>query len=64
MNESSIDVEAAFSIKNISNKQSVIEFPHVAPSKVLSIADGVELIEKGKVVKGNNFKIEGKLKLE
>lgn len=42
----------------------MIDFPHAPPSKVLHIADGVELIEKGKIIKGNNFALEGKLKLD
>jgi len=45
-------------------KQGVIEFNHVAPSKVMTIEQGVELIEKGKSMKGSDYTVSGKLKLE
>jgi len=41
----------------------VIEFNHVAPSKVMTIEPGVELIEKGKNFKGDYYAVEGKFRL-
>ena len=41
--------ETATSMQFLGAKQGVIEFNHVAPSKVMTIEQGVELIEKGKV---------------
>ena len=42
----------------------VIEFYHLAPSKVMQIEAGVELIEKGKSTKGEDLNLHGKYRLE
>jgi len=47
----------------MAHKQGVIEFNHVAPSKVMQIEPGVELLEKGKSIKGEYFSVEGKYRL-
>lgn len=47
----------------LAHKQGVIEFNHVAPSKVMTIEAGVELVEKGKSTKGQDYNIDGKFKL-
>ena len=52
-------LEVSDSFKNISHKQSVIEFDALAPSKVMTIEKGVELIEKGKSVRGEDFSMSG-----
>ena len=41
------------------HKQGVIELDRGAPSKVMTIAPGVELIEKNKSIKGDNFSLSG-----
>ena len=51
------------SINAIAHKQGVIEHNHVAPTKVMTMAEGVELIEKNKSVKGGDISKEGKLRL-
>jgi len=49
---------------NFAHIQGVIEFHHLAPSKLMEIEAGVELIEKGKSTKGDDLNLHGKLKLE
>ena len=46
-------------IQQEAHKQGVIELDRGAPSKVMTIAPGVELIEKNKSVKGDNFSLQG-----
>ena len=64
MQDGGNEYETGGSMHFMAHKQGVIEFNHVAPSKVMSIEAGVEMIEKGKSLKGEDFKIEGKFKLE
>ena len=42
----------------------MIEFHHLAPSKLMHIEAGVELIEKGKSVKGEDLNLNGKWRLD
>ena len=58
------DYDISDSFKHIAQKQSVIEFDALAPSKVMTIEAGVELIEKGKSVRGDDYSMSGKLKLK
>ena len=46
------------------SKLDVIEFHHLAPSKLMQIEAGVELIEKGKSTKGDELNLQGKYRLE
>jgi len=58
------EYETAMSFQMMTTKQAVIEFKNVAPSKVMTIEKGVELIEKGRSVKGLDYSVDGKLRLE
>ena len=59
----SFEFDTAASLNQITHKQDVIEFNHVAPTKVMTMSSGVELIEKNKSVKGDEISIEGQLRL-
>ena len=59
----SFDFDTAASLNQITHKQDVIEFNHVAPTKVMTMSSGVELIEKNKSVKGDEISIDGQLRL-
>ncbi len=62
------DIENAYDTTNsllmISHKQDVIEPKQMTSSKVMTVDKGVELIEKGKVTKGEDYAEEGRIKLE
>ena len=58
------DFETGGSMQFMAHKQAVIEFNQLVPSKVIQIEDGVELVEKGKSVKGNSYSVQGKYKLD
>lgn len=47
----------------IGQKQTVIDAVYSAPSKTITLSKGVELIEKGKVTRGEEFSKEGKFRL-
>ncbi len=57
------EYETGGSLQFLAHKQAVIEFNHVAPSKVMTMEPGVELIEKGKNFKGDYYAVEGKFRL-
>ena len=48
----------------MSHKLDVIEPKTMTSSKVMTVEKGVELIEKGKVTKGEDYTEDGRLKLE
>ena len=48
----------------VAGNLDVIEFHHLAPSKLMQIEAGVELIEKGKSTKGDELNLQGKFRLE
>lgn len=58
------EYETGGSMHFMAHKQGVIEFNHVAPSKVITLEDGVEMIEKGRSLKGNDIKRSNQLKLD
>ena len=47
----------------LSHKQDVIEPKQMTSSKVMMVDKGVELIEKGKSTKGEDYYQEGRIKL-
>ena len=59
-----MDYATTEALNQITHKQSVIEFNHVAPTKVMTMSNGVELIEKNASRKGEEIVINGKLKLQ
>ena len=53
------EYETGGSINFLAHKQGVIEFNHLAPSQVITIQDGVEMIEKGRSIKGKDIIRDG-----
>ena len=50
-------------IQQEAHKQGVIELDRGAPSKVMMVAPGVELIEKNKSIKGDEISMSGQLSM-